>query len=107
MTLQECKVRNLNMINKWCKEKVNGKDIIVRNAIWYGDEVHHLYISKDYGIEVLLRFAPYRVCNGDRSLYTHKIGNEIIYQWGTIKELILNAIIIAENQEALMRDFAI
>lgn len=104
------KKENLIAINEWCKS-VHIKDqiIYVDNALYYNHRYYKLSISnlgmRLYGNGKYSQWM--HIDERSNSLIYQNVGNEIIYNWYTIKAKILEAIRDYERKQDIMENFTV
>ena len=100
---------NLNAINDWCKSVALDEIIYVDNALFCNNRYYRLSVSK-YGIGAwgMGKFSSWLHCNEESdSLYTSKVGTEIIYNWQNIKPRILHKIEECKQRQDIMENFIV
>ena len=101
---------NLIAINECCKSvHIKNQIIYVDNALYYNHRYYKLSISSlGLGLYGNGKYSQWmHIDENPSSLIYQSVGNEIIYNWYTIKAKILEAIRDYERKQDIMENFKI
>ena len=101
---------NLIAIREWCKSVSVDNPIMIKDAVFCNNRYYRLSISKVYGIGACGdgKYSNWmHAVDGDYSLFGSVVGSEIIYNWGAIKQRILNAIDDYNRKQDIMNNFVV